>query len=78
MKITKSICALSAAIVLAGSTAVAAAQTNTKKVSESARSAFAQSGSTGHAVVVEGKTVGNDPDANVRLQLLRNSGSWNR
>jgi len=78
--ITKSIFALSAAIVLAGSTAAVAAPANTKNTMDRAhaRKAFAQAVPAGHAVVVDGKTIGRDPDSNVRLQLLRNYGSWNR
>lgn len=78
--IIKSIYALSAAIALAGATAAAAAPANTKNSAERAhaRAAFAQVVPAGHTVVVDGKVVGRDPDNNVRLQLLRNSGSWNR
>lgn len=76
---TKTIYALSAIAMLAGSTAALAAPANTKNAIEraNARAAFAQA-PAGNTVVVDGKTIGRDPDFNVRLQLLRNYGSWNR
>lgn len=37
--------------------------------------AFAQAPPPPHAVIVGGKVIGQDPDANVRLQLRRGAGS---
>lgn len=74
----KSILALSAAIVMAGSSAALAAKSSNQ---QKGAAAFAQSvpariSST--AVFADGKIIGRDPDGNVRLQLLRDYGSRNR
>ncbi len=37
--------------------------------------AFAQAPPPSHTVIVGGKVIGQDPDANVRLQLRRDAGS---
>ena len=37
--------------------------------------AFAQAPPPSHSVIVGGKVIGQDPDANVRLQLRRDAGS---
>ena len=75
----KAVFPLSAAIVLAGSSA-ALAVTKSSDHRPDARAAFAQSVSARHllpnrvssaAVFTEGKIIGHDPDANVRLQLRR-------
>lgn len=44
----------------------------------SARFAFAQVTPAGRSAVALSKAIGTDPDPNVRLQLSRNYGSWNR
>ncbi len=71
----KTVFALSAAIVLAGSSA-ALAMTKSSDHRTGAGVALAQSVSS-HTVFVEGKIVGRDPDANVRLQLRRDY-PWGR
>lgn len=47
-------------------------------VPSAARFAFAQAAPAGRSAVAVSRAIGTDPDANVRLQLLRNYGSWNR
>jgi hypothetical protein len=47
-------------------------------VPSSARFAFAQATPAGRSAVALSKAIGTDPDPYVRLQLLRNYGSWNR
>lgn len=75
----KTVFALSAAIVLAASSA-ALAMTKSSDHRTGARAAVAQSvsshplsrnGASSDAVFAEGKLVGRDPDASVRLQLRR-------
>jgi hypothetical protein len=61
-------------------------QTPPPRLSSSVSSAYAQSPANAHlgaphisgnAVYAEGRIIGQDPDPNVRLQLLRDFGSWN-
>lgn len=76
---TKTMLALSTAIVLAGSSAAVAMAKNPDGRT-SARPAFAQgapvqnvlrSGVSSNVVIAEGKVIGQDSDPNVRLQLRR-------